>query len=244
MHWLVWRCHHIVAGRHWPCPDALCVAFFFSCCRSSDGLRSVGCDTNFTCFPVCFHLSEPSNSDNPAACMQNMEDVDELVDLPPAPDHILSGAEEPPAAGDGGEGVPGHIVPTAQLRGMHERALRRIGVIYAPLQHCHAFRHEAEVSQQSLPWPRYLLAAVCSGHEPASCICIVHAACMSRAWHVIAPQEAVAAAHTATPGRLYSNTTTDHLLPAKISSHHRTINDPRAPSSMCTLVHVMRAQPQ
>lgn len=85
--------------------------------------------------------------------MQNMEDVDELVDLPPAPDHILNGgAEQAPVAtsANGATSACGTAGPTAQLRAAHERALQRIGVIYAPLQHCHAFRHEAEVSQQQL----------------------------------------------------------------------------------------------
>ena len=104
--------------------------------------------------------------------MQNMEDVDELVELPPAPDHVLSSAgEAAPVATGGG------AAPSAQVRAAHERALRRIGVVYAPLQHCHAFRYEAEVSQQNLRFSSSHTARCC--FSTPTC----HAHFASRAGH-------------------------------------------------------------
>lgn len=71
--------------------------------------------------------------------MQNLEDVDELVDLPVAPDHLHSCPAEVPAA------TSNAANPSAQAQAAHERSLRRIGIVYAPLQQNHAFRNEAEV---------------------------------------------------------------------------------------------------
>lgn len=118
--------------------------------------------------------------------MQNMEDVDELVELPPAPDHVLSGAGEAAPVATGGAAAAaaaaaacGGAAPSAQVRAAHERALRRIGVVYAPLQHCHAFRYEAEVSQQNLRFSSSHTARCCFSTPT----CHMHAHFFSRAGH-------------------------------------------------------------
>jgi hypothetical protein len=79
--------------------------------------------------------------------MQITEDVDELVELPPppAPAQFQPGnAKAPDATAGATPGFPGPE-PSLQLRTAHERALQRIGIVYAPLQATHAFRYEAAV---------------------------------------------------------------------------------------------------